>query len=211
MGWYQHIMAAFYDPFMQSLEGDLLHHRQFLLNSAQGKILEVGAGTGVNFTLYPKHAEVYAIEPSKPMFKRAMKKIPPGSNIRIYNTSIEEVENIQEIPAAFDTIVSMLVLCTVKNLDTTIEIYKRLLRPGGLLLVLEHIHASNSLYGKFQTLINPIWRPFADGCNLTRRQDISLKTAGFIPANETYFRLGTDWYRAIMQLNEKKSHRLKSG
>ncbi len=198
MGWYQHVMAAFYDPFMRSLEGDLLEHRRYLLAQAEGDVLEVGAGTGVNFGLYPPDARVYAIEPSQPMFKRALKKIPPGASVRLLNAGIEDVENIPELPATFDTIVSMLVLCTVRDLERSIEIYKRLLKPGGKLLVLEHIHSGDTLYGKFQRWVNPVWRPFADGCNLTRRQDLALKAAGFVPGEELYFRLGTDWYRAVM-------------
>ncbi len=194
-------MSFFYDPFMESLEKVLYKHRSFLLDQIQGgDILEIGAGTGVNFLLYPKNVNIYAIEPSKPMYKRALKKIPSNRNIHLYNIGIEDIMNITNIPKQFDYILSTLVLCTIKNPFEAVQQYKQLLKSNGKLLVLEHIH-SDGFYGKFQKIINPIWRPFADGCNLTRRQDWILKDAGFFPINEKYFHVGTDWYRAIMVKN----------
>ncbi len=197
---YRKVMALFYDPFMEGLEKSLGRHRRFLLEKTGGKVLEVGAGTGVNFNYYPSGVEVFAVEPSVPMFKRARKRALGKKHIRLYNIGIEQVPDHPAFPGKFDFIVSMLVLCTVKDLQKTVDIYARLLKPQGKLLVLEHIHSGDTFYGKFQKWINPVWRPFADGCNLTRRQDLALKEAGFIPESEHYFRLGTDWYRAVMTL-----------
>ena len=79
-----------------------------------------------------------------------------------------------------------------------------MLKKDGQLLVLEHIHATGRFYGKIQSLVNPVWRPFADGCNLTRRQDLILKEAGFKALYEDYFSLGTDWYEAVMTVETGK-------
>ena len=191
-------MAAFYDPFMNSLEKVLTGHRQKLLQNTSGMVLEVGAGTGVNFPLYPKDVEVFAIEPSVPMYKRAVKAAANYPNIHVLNIGIEAVKNHPELPETFDFVTSMLVLCTVPNPQQAARIYRDVLKSDGQLLVLEHIHASGRLYGKLQSLVNPIWRPIADGCNLTRRQDLILKKAGFKALFEDYFSLGTDWYEAVM-------------
>lgn len=196
-------MAAFYDPFMRSLEKVLTPHRIDLLRHAQGTVLEVGAGTGVNFPLYPGNVEVYAIEPSVPMYKRALKVAEKHPNIHLYNIGIEDIKKQKDIPDQFDYITSMLVLCTIPNPQEAARDYYRLLKSDGKLLVLEHIHAQGKFYGKFQTMVNPLWKPFADGCNLTRRQDIILKNAGFKAQSESYFSVGTDWYKAIMIKNEK--------
>ena len=196
---YQKIMAVFYDPFMKSLERVLTKHRRKLLQNTSGKVLEVGAGTGVNFALYPKHAEVFAVEPSVPMYKRAVKAAADYPNIHVFNIGIEAVKNYPELPEKFDFITSMLVLCTVPDPQLATNIYYDILKPEGKLLVLEHIHATGRIYGKIQTIINPLWRPVADGCNLTRRQDRILKNAGFKPLVEKYFSLGTDWYEAVMK------------
>jgi len=201
---YQKVMAAFYDPFMRSLEKVLIHHRRYLLQQTSGVVLEVGAGTGVNFSLYPKDVRVYAIEPSVPMYKRALKAAQPYPNIKVFNTGIENLKTLTGLPEQFDFITSMLVLCTIDDPEQAARMYHRLLNDAGRLLVLEHIHSGNTLYGKFQKLVNPVWRPFADGCNLTRRQDLILKQQGFIPLEEKYFTLGTDWYRAVMQKQIKK-------
>ena len=198
MGWYQHVMAAIYDPFMRSLEKDLFHYRKKLLSQARGRVLEVGAGTGVNFPFYPPDAQVTAIEPSYAMFRRAQKHLD-RPNINLYHLRLEDkkVTGLRP-PEGFDFIVSMLVLCSVKDYPAAIERYYRLLAGNGKLLVLEHIHSSGTTYGTFQKWINPVWRPLADGCNLTRRQDLDLKNF-FRPIEEGYFRLGTDWYWAVME------------
>ena len=195
---YQKLMAAFYDPFMKSLEKVLTGHRLKLLQETSGMVLEVGAGTGVNFSLYPGDTEVFAIEPSVPMYKRAVKAAADYPNIQVFNTGIEAVKNHPELPQKFDFVTSMLVLCTVPDPQQAAIIYRDVLKDNGKLLVLEHIHSTGRLYGKFQSLVNPLWRPFADGCNLTRRQDLILKEAGFVPVFENYFSLGTDWYEAVM-------------
>ncbi len=193
-------MSFFYDPFMESLEKELIKHRQFLIRQIKkGPILEIGAGTGVNFDLYPDNIEVYAIEPSIPMYKRALRKAKNKPHIHLYNAGLENLSEINNFPNEFEYILSTLVLCTIKNPQDGAELYYNLLKKDGKLLVLEHIHSSESFYGKLQQWINPIWRPFADGCNLTRRQDIILKSQGFKAMNEKYFTLGTKWYRAIMK------------
>jgi len=201
---YQKLMAVFYDPFMNSLEKVLTGHRQKLLQNTSGMVLEVGAGTGVNFPLYPKDVEVFAIEPSVPMYKRAVKAAANYPNIHVLNIGIEAVKNHPELPETFDFVTSMLVLCTVPDPQQAARIYRDVLKSDGQLLVLEHIHASGRLYGKLQSLVNPIWRPIADGCNLTRRQDLILKEAGFKALFEDYFSLGTDWYEAVMTVESEK-------
>ncbi len=204
---YQKVMAAFYDPFMRSLEKVLTVHRRKLLKNTHGTVLEVGAGTGVNFPLYPGDVEVFAIEPSVPMYKRAVKAAADYPNIHVFNIGIEAVKNHPELPGKFDFVTSMLVLCTIPDPQSAAGIYRDVLKDNGKLLVLEHIHATGRLYGKLQSLINPLWRPFADGCNLTRRQDWILKNTGFKPVFENYFSLGTDWYEAIMLVERCTSTR----
>ncbi len=198
MGWYQYVMAAIYDPFMRTLEGDLYPYRKRLLSGTRGRVLEVGAGTGVNFPLYPDVAQVDAIEPSRAMYLKARKKnLRP--NIRLYHMGLESPELDEIKPAVgYDFIVSMLVLCSVRDYPAAIDRYASLLKDDGRLLVLEHIHSTGTVYGRFQRFVNPVWRPLADGCNLTRRQDLDLKQR-FYPVEEGYFRLGTDWYWAVMK------------
>jgi SAM-dependent methyltransferase len=192
-------MSFFYDPFMASLEKELIKHRRFLIDQIdKGPVLEVGAGTGVNFNLYPENIEVYAIEPSLPMYKKALIKAKNKPHIHLYNIGLEKINEHPLIPEKFNFVLSTLVLCTIDKPKEGARIYKDLLTENGKLLVLEHIHSGENLYGKFQKWINPVWKPFADGCNLTRRQDIILKDEGFKVIDEKYFKLGTDWYRAIM-------------
>jgi len=193
---YRYLLAEVYDPFLASLEKELESHRRELLSRTFGDVLEAGAGTGVNFRFYPDDARVYAVEPSAAMIRKARKKLRPG--IRLIHAAVEDVPQLKNMPHRFDFVVSTLVMCTVKDPYEAARVYGQILKPGGKLLVLEHIHSSDRLYGKFQKWINPLWRPLADGCNLTRRQDIILKEAGFVPVEESYFRTGLDWYKAVM-------------
>ena len=166
---YRYLLAEVYDPFLHSLEKELFRHRKELLENTHGNVLEVGAGTGVNFRFYPSGATVYAVEPSAAMRRKARKKLRP--NIHLVNASIEKVPQLSGLPDKFDFIVSTLVMCSVKDPVETARIYRRLLKDDGKLLVLEHIHSDRPVYGTLQKWINPVWRPLADGCNLTRRQD----------------------------------------
>ena len=192
-------MAWAYDPFMKSLEKILTPYRMQLLQQTSGTVLEVGAGTGVNFDWYHKDVSVIAIEPSVPMYKKALKKAENFPNIKVYNLGIEQVADHPGIPGVYDFVASTLVLCTVKNDKEVAGIYKSLLKENGKLLVLEHIHSTGTFYGKIQSIVNPVWKPLADGCNLTRRQDKVLKDAGFVALEEKYFHVGTDWYYAVMK------------
>jgi len=193
---YRYVLAEVYDPVLKSLEKTLSHHRKELLSRTYGDVLEVGAGTGMNFAFYPPDARVFAIEPSAAMLRKARKKIRP--NIRLFHMGIEDVPGHPDLPERFDFIVSTLVMCSIKDAEKAAEIYYRMLKDNGRLLVLEHIHSDRPVYGTLQKWINPVWRPLADGCNLTRRQDKILKQAGFHPLEESYFRTGIDWYKAVM-------------
>ncbi len=197
MSWYSHIVASVYDPFLEGLEREIGPVRKQMLDQTSGTVLEVGSGTGVNFNYYPEDVKVIAIEPNKAMYKKSIKKNPP-EHIKVINAGLESDEVIRYMPEeGYDFIVSMLVLCSVKDYPAAVERYHRLLKKDGRLLVLEHIHSSGSFYGKFQKWVNPVWKVLSEGCHLTRRQDLDLKKF-FKPLEEEYFRLGTDWYRAVM-------------
>ncbi len=197
MGAYSYVVAGIYDPFLKGLERKLGPMRKEMLAQTHGTVLEVGSGTGVNFSYYPENTRVIAIEPNKAMYKKSLSKNPP-SNIQVIHAGLEDKEVLKHMPpGGYDFIVSMLVLCSVKEFPGAVRRYYDLLKPDGKLLVLEHIHSGDKLYGRFQKWINPVWKVFSEGCNLTRRQDEDLKRF-FKPLEENYFTLGTDWYRAVM-------------
>ena len=195
---YQKFFAAIYDPFMGQFEKKLSKKRKGLISDLEGKILEVGAGTGINFQFYGKNTEVIAVEPSADMAKRARLKVPDGSNITIMEHGVNAQAVIDVIPnESLDAVVSTLVLCTVPNVELAIENFSKWLKPSGKLILIEHIRPKTSLKGKVFDFINPAWKVVGDGCNLNRNTDQLIKSAGFVPTYEKYYDMGLPWYEGV--------------
>ena len=153
-----------YDFFMDPVEAKFLHTlRKDLLSKASGKILEIGSGTGVNFQYYNDN-EVVAIEPDDKLRKESFKKAE-GKNIKIISG---DAENLEFQDNEFDTVVVTLVLCTIPDYKKSLLEIKRVCRPGGKILVLEHIRHENKALAFIQDVLTPIWKKIALGCHLNR-------------------------------------------
>jgi len=167
--------------------------------------LEVGAGTGINFSLYPAGVRVTGCEPSLPMLSRADQHLENASvqaDIRLVHAGIGDEELADHIPeAGLDAVVFTLVLCTIPDPLAAIRRVERWLKPGGRLLVLEHIGSDHAAGRFFQQLLEPIWTPLAEGCRLTRSTDVLLREAGFEAEWERYFTLGIRFYQASLKKN----------
>lgn len=195
---YQKFFAAIYDPLMNGFERGLAKNRFELLNSLEGTILEVGSGTGVNFQFYNPEAKIIAIEPSLPMLKKAEIKVTEFPNINLYNYGVNDAEIHDLIPeGSLDAISCTLVLCTIPDVELALTNFKKWLKPGGKLAVLEHIKSENKLGGTFQEIVNPIWKVAGEGCNLTRNTDVLIKEFGFESDNPNYFNNTLRWHQAV--------------
>ncbi len=194
---YSRFVARIYDRFMQGIEqSELGKRRATLLRPLSGQILEIGAGTGVNFTYYQPGAQVHAIEPDAAMAAQASAKIAKAK--AAIQLSLSDIESAQFDRHSMDAIVCTLVLCTVPDLSGTIQKIKKYLRPGGQLIILEHIEP-RSAFAKFAArLIQPVWGHLALGCHLTRPTDQILKAAGFTVTEASYFHKGLPFYQAIL-------------
>jgi ubiquinone/menaquinone biosynthesis C-methylase UbiE len=199
---YKKLFALFYDSFMLKTERGLYKKRKALIEPLRGRILEVGSGTGINYQFYSKDAEIFALDPNKSMLKRAEIKAPQDLLITYLNHKIcdEEISALIK-QGSLDAIVSTLVLCSVPDPKMAIERFKYWLKPEGKLIILEHIHASNPLNKQLQNLINPVWRPFSDGCNLNRNTDVLLEQGGFTAVESEYFVQSLRWVMGNYQLN----------
>ncbi len=197
---YQKVFAAVYDLIMDSTEQTLEVNRRQLLGHLKGKILEVGVGTGANFSYFNDEAQVLAIEPSAPMLKKAVRKIPDSKHIEVHNLGVNDqaVENM--IPEnSLDAVVCTLVLCTIPQPEIALEKFKRWLKPDGELVVLEHIRSKHHWHGRMQDWVNPIWKAVGEGCNLNRDTDQMIKAAGFVPVKEEYFKNSVTWYQGVFK------------
>ena len=143
-----------------------------LLGRAQGRVLEIGAGDGANLPLYPSGTQVTLLEPN-----RFLLAYLPGPGARAVRG---RGEHLPFGTGSFDTVVSTHVLCSVRDQMAALSEVRRVLRPGGQFLFLEHVAAPpRSLTLAAQRVVNPAWNALGDGCHLTRRTGDAIRGAGF--------------------------------
>jgi len=203
MRFYKKLFATKYDSFMMDLEKEFYPIRQKLIEHLEGKILDVGSGTGVNFEHFHKNSTVIAVEPSPYMLEKALQKLPQKATISTYNFGVTDPQ-LEDIIAenSLDYIISTLVLCTIPNNELALKKFKKWLKPSGKLIVLEHIHAEKKSRKILQNIINPVWRIVGDGCNLNRSTDVLIKEAGFKAENEHYFKRSLRFYQGVFTVKK---------
>ena len=178
------LFAAAYDRLMAPLErGRFRAIRTALLAHAAGRVLEIGAGTGINFPLYPAAVtQVEALEPDPAMSARADLRL---SSARVPVRRVAaRAEALPYPDASFDTVVATLVLCTVGDPRASLREAHRVLKPGGLLLVFEHVRRENPLLAGLQAALTPAWKHLAGGCHLDRDTLRLVREAGFVAVQE---------------------------
>ena len=201
---YSRKFSDVYDAIMYLPENLFLRtRRKRLLSELSGNILEVGTGTGINFKYYNRKIRLTGVEPSPFMFAKAKKKkiTLPGSNrFTLYNIGcgFPEMERLIT-PNSIDAIVCTLVLCTIPDPEKAIENFMKWLKPGGQLLIIEHVRAHNRVGQKIQHLFTPVWKRIADGCHLDRPTDILLTRSTFTLERECHFWLGLPFYEAVFE------------
>lgn len=205
MEFYQKVFASKYDSFMTKLESAFQPIRKELISNLEGAILEVGSGTGVNFEHYKAKAKVIALEPSNFMLDKSKTKIPKNSQITTCNMGVADKRLDSIIKTnSLDYIICTLVLCTIPDQNLALDKFKDWLKPTGKLIILEHIHAQTKPSRLLYNIVNPFWKIIADGCNLNRDTDLSIKKAGFIVESEHYFKRSIGFYQAVFTISPSK-------
>lgn len=178
-------MAAVYDRMMRRVEGaGLGEWRRELLGSLSGVVLEIGAGTGANLGHYPASVERLVLtEPDRFMRARLQRAVGGG---RPHGVAVEVVEaSAERLPFpdnGFDAVVGTLVLCSVPDPTAALAEVRRVLRPGGRLVFIEHVAASDRpTLARWQRRVEPVWKRVAGGCHLTRPTEALIAAAGLEP------------------------------
>ena len=169
------VFAAVYDKAMAATEeAGLREHRRALLAKARGEVLEIGAGTGANVELYgPEVERLVFAEPEEPMARRLRARVGRGEVVEA------PAERLPFEDDSFDTVVSTLVLCTVDDPARAIAEIRRVMRPDGRLLFLEHVRSSDPKTAKWQDRLMRPWRAWGHGCRCNRDTAAALTQAGF--------------------------------
>jgi len=175
------LMAHFYDRIMAGSEAACLSAwRSELLADVGGRVLEVGAGTGINLSLYPPAVrKIVMSEPDPHMRSQLEKRLASGNSIPV-GISDGSLESLPFPDGEFDVVTCMLVLCSVPDLHLAIDEMRRVLAPGGLLVFMEHVAAENRPDRlKWQQRIEPLWKRISGNCHLTRRTEQAILDGGF--------------------------------
>ena len=179
MGLWGRISAALYDPLSASSEkAGLADRRRRLLEPVRGRVLEIGAGTGANLPYYGEAVEeLVLLEPEEPMARRLERKLA-GHDLpaRIVHAPAELLPFEDE---SFDAVVSALVLCTVPDQPRALDEIRRVLKPGGRLVFLEHVRSDDPKLARWQDRLNGFNRVVGNGCNCNRDTLAAIDRAGF--------------------------------
>jgi ubiquinone/menaquinone biosynthesis C-methylase UbiE len=171
------VFARCYARVGHLMDAEIGDHRRRLLAGLSGRILEVGAGNGLNFPHYPATVtEVLAVEP-EPYLRRlalaAARQAPVP--MRVVDGAAEA---LPAHDAAFDAVVASLVLCTVAELDRALAEAHRVLRPGGTLRFYEHVRAEDPRLARWQDRLERPWGWLAGGCHPNRDTVAAITAAG---------------------------------
>lgn len=178
------LFAMLYEPLTRRTEARSLRGwRREVLADAQGTVVELGSGTGWSLDCYPELGveRLVLTEPDRHMRKKLHRRLARSGR---EHHGIEVVDaRADALPCAdgsVDTVVAGLVLCTVPDLAATLAEAWRVLRPGGVLLFVEHVAAApGTRLRRWQRRLEPVWRLGAAGCRLTRDTGAAIGAAGF--------------------------------
>jgi ubiquinone/menaquinone biosynthesis C-methylase UbiE len=172
------IIAPAYDRMSRSSEeAGLGEMRQGLLAEAAGRVLEIGAGTGVNLPHYGPGVESLVLTDPEPPMLRRLQRMANGQRPDA-QVSQAPAEDLPFEDDSFDTVVSTLVLCGVEDQSRALSEARRVLRPGGHFLFIEHVRADDPSLARFQDRINRVNR-FLVGCECNRRTLAAIEAEQF--------------------------------
>lgn len=161
--------------------GPIMKQRAKIVPQAEGVVLEVGCGSGLNFSYYDfdKVSKLYALEPAHGMVIKARKEVETlGLTEKIeFIEAGGEATGLED--ASVDTIIFAFVLCTIPDWSSTLDEARRVLKPGGRILFTEHGPAPDEGVLKWQRRVEPFWKVIAGGCHLTRDCTEMFTSSGF--------------------------------
>ena len=178
MSWYEERILPHMINFACSASPNQ-KQRQKIVPEAEGEILEIGFGSGLNVPYYDrsKVRKIWALEPSAGMRRKARPAVDETDmDIEFINLPGEQIPLDDN---SVDTILMTYTLCTITDTKTALEGMRRVLRPGGRLLFCEHGRAPDENVRRWQNRLNPAWSRIAGGCNMNRDIPALINEGGF--------------------------------
>jgi ubiquinone/menaquinone biosynthesis C-methylase UbiE len=175
MGFYNDIILARLCSFAMRNK-QLLPFRERVIGAAEGRVLEIGVGSGMNLPFYrPPVREVLALEPAQRLVSMA-RGVTCNMPVSFLEASAEAIPLDAH---CVDTVVTTWTLCSILQGTTALAEMRRVLRPGGKLLFVEHGLAPDEGVRRWQDRLTPAWRRFTGGCHLNRPIGSMIEGAGF--------------------------------
>lgn len=164
-------------------------YRERVIPEAEGRVLEVGVGSGLNLPLYSRRvSHVTALDPSPQLLELARRRAetaPP--DVQLVQGNAEDLPLESD---SIDCITMTWTLCSIGDVNRALEEFRRVLKPGGTVLFVEHGRAPDATVRRWQDWLTPVWRRCAGNCHLNRPTMDLFKRGGF-----TFERLRTAYAR----------------
>lgn len=149
-------------------------------------MLEVGVGTGANLPLYPAGSRVVAVDASAEMLAIARRR----QTRAVVQLTQADVHHLAFSEATFDEVVGSFLLCNVADPPTVLQEVRRVLRPGGRLLLLEHVRGAHPWVARLTDLLDRPWHAWNRSCHLNRETEAAVTSAGFTITRSERYALG---------------------
>jgi SAM-dependent methyltransferase len=155
----------------------LVPYRERVIGAAEGRVVEIGVGSGRNLPFYrPPVKQVLALEPAPNLIAMARRAHHPNVPVDFIEGSAEAIPLDNH---SVDTVVTTLTLCSIPQAATALAEMRRVLRPGGKLLFAEHGLAPDMNVRRWQDWLTPAWKRISGGCHLNRPIHLMIEDAGF--------------------------------
>jgi ubiquinone/menaquinone biosynthesis C-methylase UbiE len=152
--------------------------RAALIPQARGEVLEIGIGSGLNLPFYsPEVKHIFGVDPSLELQKMAAKRLVGATQVDFIPQSAEEPLPLDE--ASIDTVVMAWTLCSIPNAAKALQQMRRVVKPEGRLIFVEHGRAPDRKVAAWQDRLTPLWKHATGGCHLNRKVDDLIAAAGF--------------------------------
>jgi ubiquinone/menaquinone biosynthesis C-methylase UbiE len=177
MGFYEEwIVPPLIDWSMRNKR--LRPYRERTAGAAEGRVLDIGIGSGLNLPFYARKArEIFGLDPSLALLARAQSKaLRTQTPVHLLEGSAERIPLGDH---SIDTVVMTWTSCSIPEICAALEEMRRVLRRGGCLLFVEHGRAPEPRVARWQDRLDPFWQRFSGGCRLNRKIDDLLSDAGF--------------------------------
>lgn len=148
--------------------------REWTVRAARGRVLEIGVGTGLNLPHYRTANSIAAIDPDAESLQRARAR--RNALISLHQARAEELPFADE---SFDSVVGTLTFCSIGDPARALNEARRVLKPGGMFRLVEHVRVENRWIAGAQDAVTPLWKSIAGNCHLNRDTRAAVARAGF--------------------------------